>query len=173
LGPAYSFHDILCKKNIEHLPLQYFTSFDQVFEALQNNDIQFGLIAIDNSIHGEVGNNSRKISELDLKIIREYELPISLHLTAKSSSPLSDIKKIYAHPVAWNECQIFLNNYRMEHIPSSSNSQALIDLNNDDEVTSAAISGQEAIQQSGLNMLCKNIHDSDPNITTFALVTKN
>ena len=172
LGPAYSFHDILCREKLAHLKVRYFSSFDEIFEALQKNDIQTALVATSNSIHRKVGKNSETISSLNLKILEKFELPISLHLAANSPLLLSDIKKVYAHPVAWNECQSVLGNHDIEHLHSSSNSQALIDLTKDIETKSAAISGQEAIEQSELNVIYENIHDSEPNITTFVLVTK-
>jgi prephenate dehydratase len=172
LGPAYSFHDILYQDKIAHLQVRYFSSFDEIFEALQKNDIQTALVATSNSIHGKVGKNAETISNLNLAIIQKFELPISLHLAAKSSTPLSDITKVYAHPVAWNECQLFLDNYNIEHLHSSSNSQALIDLEKDAETRSAAISGREAINNSTLQLIKEDIHDTDPNITSFALVAK-
>ena len=173
LGPAYSFHDILCREKISYLQVRYFSSFETIFEALEKNDIQTALVATSNSIHGKVGANSEVISSLNLKTLEIFELPISLHLAAKAPIELRNIKKIYAHPVAWNECQSFLGNHNIEHHHSSSNSQALIDLEKVDETKSAAISGREAIKQSELKLIYEDIHDTEPNITTFALVAKD
>lgn len=172
LGPAYSFHDILRKEKINQLQVRYFDSFDDIFNALTVGEIQAALIATKNSIHGDVGENIEKISSNELEVIESFELPISLHLAARSPLLLSDIKKIYAHPVAWNECQMFLGNHHIEYLHSSSNSQALIDLISDSQHHTAAISGQEAINNSTLELIHKDIHDSESNITTFALVTK-
>ncbi len=172
LGPEYSFHDILREEKVSQFSVEYFNSFDAIFEALRSNHIQVALVATKNSIHGTVANNAEIISSLKLTVIEVFELPISLHLAAESSLAISDVRKIYAHPVAWNECQLFLDDTHAEYAPSSSNSQALLDLRNNYEPLSAAISGREAIKQSGLKLIYNDIHDAEPNITTFSLVAK-
>lgn len=172
LGPEFSFHDILCKESLSQFTIRYFDSFQCLFEALQNDQIQLVLVATRNSIHGDVSENAQTISNLGLKIIESFDVPISLHLAAKEDIQIDSIKKIYAHKVAWNECKQFLNTYTVQHIESSSNSQALIDLKNNSESHNAAISGLIAIKQSGLTMVQNNIHNQELNITTFSLVTK-
>jgi prephenate dehydratase len=172
LGPKFSFHDILIKEKFDDPEIQYFHSFEDIFKALQKNQIQAALVAIKNSIHGEIEKNAKMISSQKLKVIKSFDLPISLDLAAKKSIKLADVKKIYAYTAAWNECQHFLGNYGIEHIYSSSNSQALIDLKNSTEAHIAAISGREAINKSGLKLIYKDIHDREPNITTFSLVAK-
>jgi|GEM_PF-4539350 len=150
----------------------YFNSFDDIFFALQKNHIQSALVAVKNSIHGDVGKNGEMITRSNFQVIKNYDLPISLHLAAKMTIDLNDVKKIFAHPVAWNECQSFLTKIGAKHLISTSNSQAVIDLKNSSEIQIAAISGQEAIEQAGLTMLHEDIHDQEPNITTFSLITK-
>ena len=172
LGPAFSFHDILRREKLSDASVRYFDSFDDIFFALQNDHIQMALVAVKNSIHGDVAKNSEMITLSNFQVIKNFDLPISLHLTAKAALDLNDVKKIFAHPVAWNECQSFLINIGAKHLSSSSNSQAVIDLTNSPETQIAAISGREAIEQAGLTMLYENIHDRESNITTFSLIAK-
>ena len=172
LGPEFSFHDILRKEKMGYLPVQYFDNFDNILEALVNNQVQAILIATKNSIHGDVGKNAEMISSLNLEVVEDFEFPISLHIAAKTSIKLTEIKKIYAYPIAWNECQSFLNDYNIEHINSASNSQALIDLENSLDIHTAAISGLKAIEHFKMKVLCENVQNKEPNITTFSLVVK-
>ena len=172
LGPRFSFHDILRKEKMDHLPVQYFNSFEAIFNSLQNDKIQAALIATKNSIHGKIVENTKMIANLGLQVIEHFDLPISLHLAAKKTIGIAKVKKIYAHRIAWSECQSFLGSHPIQHIDSSSNSQALTDLKNDPESDTAAISSREAIRQSTLKLICEDIHDHNPNITSFSLVIK-
>jgi len=172
LGSEFSFHDILRRKIYSHLSVRYFNEFENIFDAVSNGEIDYGLIALSNTIHGSVDDNQRKIAELNLVILETHDLPISLHLAAKSSLDPHQIEKIYAHPVAMNECQAFFKDLKVIHIPSKSNSHALIDLKLSDGENNAAISGREAIKNLEVILISESIHDSEPNITTFGLVSK-
>jgi prephenate dehydratase len=172
LGPAFSFHDILRRKNLVDKPVCYFNNFDAIFLALKNGHIQSALVAVKNSIHGDVAKNAEMIVDSNFRVIKNYELPISLHLATKTAIELNDVKMIFAHPVAWNECQIFLGKIGANHIVSTSNSQAILDLKKNPDTHLGAISGREAIDQSGLTICAEDIHDQEPNITTFSLITK-
>lgn len=172
LGPKFSFHDIVRMENLKNYKHVYLEDFKAIFNALQTETIQAALIAVKNSIHGNVSTNSKIISTSELVVLSTFELHISLHLAIKTSISLDQVKNIYAHPVAWNECQQFLHKLDVNHIPSTSNSQALKDLMSDDNINTAAISGDEAIHHYGLQIIDENIQDKEPNITTFLLVTK-
>lgn len=172
LGPKFSFHDIVRMENLENYEYLYFESFNAIFSALQNGAIQAALIAVKNSIHGNINANINTIATNELEVLNTFELHISLHLAIKKAISIDRIKNIYAHPVAWNECQHYLQILDVNHIPSSSNSQALKDLLSDNTATSAAISGDDAILHYGLQKIDENIQDKAPNITTFSLVTQ-
>jgi len=172
LGPKFSFHDIVRMENFKNHKYVYLENFKAIFNALQNETIHTALIAVKNSIHGNINANINTISSNELVVLGTFELNISLHLAIKTSISLNQIKNIYAHPVAWNECQHFLNKIDVNHIPSTSNSQALKDLISDNNNDSAAISGAEAIQHYGLLKIGEDIQDKEQNITTFMLLAK-
>jgi prephenate dehydratase len=173
LGPAFSFHDILHRKELSEYPLQYFESFDDIFLALKRREIGAAIIAVKNTIHGAIQDNSNAIATYDLKIVNEFELPIMFYLAAKNKVPLDSITTIYAHEIAWSECLVFLESLKVNHISSRSNSQALIDLLDDSSEFSAGIAGKEAIEHYGLETISENIDTSSINITTFALIINN
>jgi len=173
LGPAFSFHDILHRKEFNNYPLHYFDSFDDIFLALTSQQIGAAIIAVKNSIHGSIQKNLNAISKYDLEIVTEFELPIIFHLAAKNKVPIDRITSIYAHEIAWSECLVFLKKLKATHINSKSNSQALIDLLNDSSEFSAAIAGKEAMEHYGLMSISENIDTCSENITTFALVINN
>ena len=172
LGPKFSFHDIVRMEYLEDYQYLYYERFNAIFSALQNGAIQAALIAIKNSIHGNINTNQKTITKNKLKVLNTFELHIALHLAVKSPISVNQVKNIYAHPIAWNECQHYLQTLDVNHIVSSSNSQALKDLLSDNTANSAAISGDEAILHYGLHKIEENIQDKASNITTFLLVTQ-
>ena len=170
LGPEYSFHDIVRRKNLINNPFYLLDDFTTLFNSLEAGDIQAGLVATYNTIHGFVGLNSELIKRFDLDLVAEYKLEINLHLAAGSQISIDDIHYVYAHPVAWNQCSNFFKSKNIKWLESFSNAQALKDLQKGQLINSAAISGSDAIQHYGLNTIVKNIQNEVENITTFALV---
>lgn len=174
LGPEYSFHDVIRRKHLHDNPHSFYSSFEEVFDALICNDITIAIVATSNTIHGNVAQNQLIITQNNYELIDSIDLPIKLHLAATYPIELIDIDRIYAHPVAWNECLEFINNNfpNLKHYKSSSNAQAVIDMLEDGRKSTAAITGELPIKHYGLNTLHKNIQTIEPNITTFEIIKK-
>ncbi len=134
------------------------------------------MIAVENSLVGNVLDNYKKIEKMNLKIVGEINLPIQLHLAAKKGTQLLDLKHVYSHPVALQECKIFLSKNKTILPTDFSDTAGAIrwiaqqqKLHN--HLDSAAIGGIEAIHYYGLQTIQKNIHDHCNNITKFLAVS--
>lgn len=85
---------------------------------------------------------------------------------------IGQIKRIYSHPQAFGQCEIFLSAYLkgVERIDVSSTSKAAELVKDDKTGTSAAIASQIASEIHNLDVLAKGIEDRDDNTTRFFVV---
>jgi prephenate dehydratase len=93
------------------------------------------------------------------------------------TKPLCDLKhiqRLYTHPQAWGQCDIFLSTYLkgVEHIDVSSTSRAAELVKEDTSGTSAAIASSLAAEIHNLDVLAKGIEDRPDNTTRFLIIRK-
>jgi len=101
-------------------------------------------------------------------------VPNPLKPRTQPLSPLKHIQRIYSHPQAFGQCEIFLGAYLKgtERIDVSSTSKAAELVKADTTGTSAAIASQLASEIHGLSILGKGIEDREDNTTRFFILRK-
>lgn len=114
------------------------------------------------------------------------ESPISGTCTPTSATPsppisrtrplssLVHVKRIYTHPQAFGQCEIFLGAYLkgIERIEVSSTSRAAEMAKDDSTGTSVAIASSLAAEIHGLDVLAAGIEDKEDNTTRFIVLRK-
>ncbi len=182
LGPAGTFTEAALRQ-VEAAQGQDWRAVSNIGEAL--GDVVAGrsvaaVIAIENSIDGGVSVAQDALATIPgLRIIGEYLVPISFVLVARPGTTLADVTTIAAHPVAYAQCQGWLNATlpAHHHLPASSNVQAATQLLEVDEagnpasIADAAIAPPTIIDHYDLAVLAEGIIDNAAAVTRFALVT--
>jgi chorismate mutase/prephenate dehydratase len=174
LGPKGSFcYEVAFKKTKNTNLLLPLTTIVSVFEALEQGKIEYGIVPIENSIHGTVNETVDGLNKFDLKIIEELNLKIHHNFCSLEKS-IKDIKKIYSKDVAYNQCKLFLKNNNLqdvEFIPVVSTSKGAELTSKENGV--ATICSAMAGKFFNVPVLFKNIEDTKDNETKFILLSKN
>lgn len=84
----------LCFKNVEYVPL---VSSKRVISALNRGDIDYGVVAIKNTIGGRVQETFDAIRDEQLELVRTEILEIHHCLYKFPGTPLSEIKYVASH----------------------------------------------------------------------------
>ncbi|RKF77532.1 P-protein [Golovinomyces cichoracearum] len=89
-------------------------------------------------------------------------------------SSLKHIKRLYSHPQAWGQCDVFLATYlkNIDRIDVSSTSKAAELVVEDKTETSAAIASRLVSEVIGLDILAERIEDIEDNRTRFVFLHK-
>ena len=88
------------KKNYEQ--------FHNVFEALKNNEIDYGIVPLENSSTGAIFDNYDALRDYQFYIVGEQSLFISQHLLGIKGSCKEDITHVYSHPQGLLQSSQFL-----------------------------------------------------------------
>ncbi len=172
LGPRATFTHQACLEQFglsaRHLP---FHSIQEVFEEVERDRVQYGIIPIENSIEGVVNHTLDMFVDSNLLICGEVSLEISHNLLAQVED-VAAVTKLYSHPHAIAQCRGWLENH-MPAVPvyevSSTAKAAELVL---DEPTAAAIASEAASHIYGLKVLQKRIEDHLHNVTRFLIIGK-
>ncbi|MGI9104065.1 MAG: prephenate dehydratase [Terriglobales bacterium] len=149
------------------------TSSD-VFDRLQGGSVGASLIPIENSLAGPVAPHLDLLLARDVFVQREFRLRIRHNLIAAPGVRLQDIKRVFSHPVALEQCREFFRRrpqVRPESFYDTAGSvkhvvsQRLRD--------SAAIAGKRAASQYKGRILLSGLEDDKQNFTRFFLVRRS
>ncbi len=146
-------------------------SIEAVFKELQAQRAKFGVVPIENSRDGVVGETLDLLARSEVKIVAELYMPIHISFATKAKE-IKDIKRIYSKDKGFGECREFLTEYglmNVEQIPVESTAKAAILASQDEEA--AAICSHIAAKLYGVPVLYENIEDIHDNTTRFVILS--
>lgn len=172
LGPEGSFTHQAAESRFgamsEYLSL---SSIHAVFKTLESKRAKFGVVPIENSRDGIVGETLDYLAKSSVKIVSELYMPIHMSFVTKANK-LEDIKKIYSKDKGFGQCRDFLLEHgfmNVEQIPVESTATAAILAAK--EPNSAAICSHIAAKLYGVPTLFENIEDDPDNKTRFVILS--
>ncbi|MDD5401455.1 MAG: prephenate dehydratase [Sulfurimonas sp.] len=103
-------------------------SIHSVFKTLEAKRAKFGVVPIENSRDGVVGETLDLLAKSSVKIVAELYMPIHMSFATKAKK-LSQITKIYSKDKGFGQCREFLQEHNLvnvEQIPVESTAKAAI-----------------------------------------------
>jgi prephenate dehydratase len=147
------------------------STFKQTFEALQNKEADYVVMAIENSIAGSILPNYSLLLSYAFPVVGEIYLPIQLHLMALPGVKFEDIKYVTSHPIAIRQCVDFFDDYPHLKIVESTDTAACAKRIRDEQLTdTVAIANTLAARLYGLDVLERRIESNKKNFTRFLIL---
>ena len=115
-----------------------FATFDLVAAALVADDVDRGVLPIENSLAGLVPDTLAILEEGAVSVVAEVALHIPHCLVGVQGATLETIRVVHSHPMALAQCRSALNG-RYERVAASTTSEAARTVAALDDVTVAAI----------------------------------
>jgi chorismate mutase/prephenate dehydratase len=169
LGPRGSFSHVASARKfgacVEHVPL---SGISVVFEEVIRGHIDYGLVPVENSIHGGVVDTLDAFLSSSARICAEVKITIHHNLLAKE--PWEKITRIYSKPEVFSQCRQWLANMTKDKQvePTTSTSRAAELAGQEPGV--AAIGSILAGELYDLHVLFENIEDNPDNVTRFFVI---
>jgi prephenate dehydratase len=172
LGPAATFTEAALK-NITGPTDQLipYANVTAALNAVRNNEAEFALVPIENSIEGVVARTLDELATGDPLIIAgEVTLPVSFAFMIKPGT--KEINRIATHPHAEAQCRTYVaTNYPHAEVVATNSTAAAAEALNRGEFD-AAIASAVAADRYGLEIVAENIGDNTEAVTRFVLVSK-
>ncbi len=175
LGPPGTFSQEAVHKHFGHaVMIEPLGSIGQVFNEVENGNVDYGVVPIENSTEGVISYTLDVFMKSPLKISGEITLRIHQNLMThpEISGDWKQVKRVYSHQQSLAQCRGWLdaNLANAERIPVASNTEAALQAKNDKQA--AAIAGATAAEIYGLEIVQSNIEDSKDNTTRFLVIGK-
>ena len=172
-GGYGAFHEIAAKAYFEPLEIEIEPnkSFRDLLTSLKQRKVDYGIMAIENSLAGSIIPNYALIKDSKMQIVGEIYLRIRQNLVALKGQRIEDIKVVYSHPMAILQCQLFFDNYPeitlIESIDTALSAKMIHDEN---LLGKGAISSDLAAEKYNLEILAPGIETNKMNYTRFLIL---
>ena len=150
-----------------------FRSFHKVFEATEITSTDFGVVPIENSHAGSINETYDLLVRHGVQIVAETIVRIAHCLLGPPGSTMADVKIVYSHPQALEQCEEFLDGLRIDRIAVYDTAGAARLVAEDGKTGAAAIASDEAAELYGLEVLARDIEDRADNSTKFVAISRS
>lgn len=172
-GAEGAYQQLAADKLFNHAQLTYYPHFEDVFDAVEKGECEYGIVPLENSTAGSVTQVFDLMRKHAFSIARTTRLKIDHTLLAKKELPLDEITHIYSHPQALSQCTNFLQTMphaEIHRVKNTAIAAQMVATSQDTHV--AAIASASCADLYKLKVLKVDIQDSDNNYTRFACITK-
>jgi prephenate dehydratase len=153
--------------------LRPYSSFKEVFDSVEENDCTAAVLPIENTLAGSVHQNYDLLLKRNLTIVGEIYVRIVHCLLALQGVRRSEIVRIYSHPQALQQCSDYLEKWAgVEIVPAYDTAGSAKLLLEKQIRDGAAIAGEQAASDYGLQILESGIESNHQNFTRFIILQK-
>lgn len=147
--------------------------FRDVCEEVAGGRADFGVLPIENSSAGMVGDVYDLLVRYQNVIAAEYYLKVEHALLGVPGASMEDVKTVYSHPQGLMQCGYFLSEHpewrRMSLANTAVSAQKVLE---DGDRSQAAIASPQAAKTYGLSVLAYPVNDNRQNTTRFIIIRK-
>jgi len=177
-GGFGAFHEIAAKKFFGNNPITIVPcdTFSDLFDELREKRVDCGIVAIENSVAGGLLQNHSFLSESRLPIIGEQYLRVVQNLLAMPGQSVDDIKEIHSHPVAIQQCHLFLNELRKKGVKIVDSVDTALSakwISDEHLMGVGALASDLAAEMYSLEILRAGVEDNKRNFTRFMIVAES
>ena len=173
-GVEGAYSQLACEKIFPNPMILYFKTFDGVFQAIDQGLCQSGILPIENSPAGSVTKVYDLMIQHNFYIVRTFRLKIDHNLLANPGAKLEDIKEIYSHEQAINQCSTFLHSLKgVNVVPVANTAVASEMVASSGRKDVAALSSRSCAELYNLSCLASSVQDKGNNRTRFICISRN
>jgi len=172
-GEKGAYSEVACHdffgSEVEVVPLP---TLDDVFQGLSDGSADMGVVPIENTYAGTVTKTYDLLLAHELFIVGETYQRIVHCLLGNPGTSLERIRRVYSHPQALEQCEVFLRTLQVELRPTYDTAGAARLVKERAHPEEAAIAHEACAGIYGLELLKRSIETHAGNTTRFVVVSQ-
>jgi len=172
-GVEGAFSQQACNRLFPTANIMFFSDFDLVFKAVESGLCAYGILPLENSSYGSVGEVYDLMRTKNFNIVRSMRLHIHHSLLAKKGVKLDEITEVLSIEPALGQCGEFLKtlkNAKVTTYPNTAAAAEYVSKSHDRGI--AAVCSPSCADYYGLDVIKDGIQDNDNNYTRFICISK-
>ncbi len=173
-GVEGAYSQLACERVFKNPNIVYFKNFEGVFSAIESGFCQYGILPIENSTAGSVKKVYDLMISHNFSVVRSVRLKVDHNLLAKRGTKLGEIREIFSHEQAINQCADFLQTLpgvKVTQVENTAVASELVASSDRNDV--AALSSRACAELYGLEVLRSSVQDEGNNRTRFLCISRN
>ena len=157
-------------REAQHRPI-FVSTWADVLEMVRSGQADYGVLPVENSSTGSVGEVYDLIMTGGFSIAAAVELPVSHCLLGLPGASLADIREVCSHPQGLSQCADIIAAHGWRTIPYGNTATAAKMVAEAGNPALAAIASRKAGEIYGLNILDDSVQSVDKNCTRFIAIS--
>ena len=152
----------------------YFQRFEGVFQAVEQGLCRYGVLPIENSLHGSVNEVYDLMKRYSFFVVKSLKFHVRHMLLANKGSSTEKITEIFSHEQAIGQCGKFLKtlgDVKINVCENTAVAARMVSQSGRDDW--AALSSRECATLYGLSILANDVQDNNSNYTRFICISKH
>lgn len=150
-----------------------YKQFEEVFQGIENGELDYGIVPIENSSTGAVSLTYDLLRKYNFYIVGEECIKIEQNLIGIEGTTLEDIKEVYSHAQGLGQSSDFLNKHsEWNLIPFHNTAISAKMVKEAGDKTKAAVASKKAAEVYGLEVIEECINNKEENFTRFVVIAK-
>ncbi|MFA6807695.1 MAG: prephenate dehydratase [Eubacteriales bacterium] len=156
----------------EEVKTKNLAEFEDVFQSLQNEEIDYGIIPIANSSTGGIAEVYDLLRRYGFFIIGERIIKVDHHLLGVKGARIEDITEVYSHSQGFQQCSEFFREYPdWKLIPYKNTAVSARMISEENNSEKAAVAGKRAAEIYNLEIIKEVINNNPQNFTRFIIIS--
>ncbi len=172
-GTAGSYSAKAASKMFEIPNINYMSTFEGVFQAVDKGLCRYGVLPIENSTAGSVNQLYDLLHKYNFYIVKSLRLRVNHVLLANKGAKLSDIHEVISHEQALSQCDDFIQQNKLNAITCPNTAEAAQFVAKSGRNDIAAIASSDCADLYGLEIISDNVCNNQSNYTRFICISKN
>ncbi|HVE25460.1 MAG TPA: prephenate dehydratase [Sporichthya sp.] len=147
-------------------------TFEDVFSAVVEGDVERALIPIENSVAGRVADIHHLLPTSGLHIVGEHFLAIHFDLMVLPGAPVEKLRTVHSHVHALGQCRKVIRRLGLRPIVAGDTAGAAREVAEGGDPTAAALAPPPAAALYGLEVAERNVEDEAHNTTRFVMLSR-
>lgn len=144
----------------------------EVFEAVENEEVEYGVVPIENSLAGSINETYDLLLKSELRVCGEINLRVSHCLIGNPGTQLSDINTVYSHPQALAQCRSFLESLDCKLVPTYDTAGSVKMIRDQKLKDAGAVASERSATIYQMDIIRKAIEDTSTNYTRFFVLSE-
>ncbi len=171
-GVEGAYSQFACDKMFTYPSIVYCRGFEDVFKAVDSGLCRYGVLPVENSTAGTVNKVYDLMKEHKFYIVHSLKLFIRHSILAPEGVELSDIKEVFSHEQALNQCSEYLASLGVKVTVCENTAVAAKMVAASGRKDCASIGSKDSAELYGLNVLKTGVQNTDNNYTRFICISK-
>lgn len=172
-GISGSYSSLAATRMYPDAQISFVETWDEVFLGIRDGTYDYGVLPIENSLAGAVGDVYGLLFRYKYNIVKSLRYEVNHCLLGIHGSSIENVKEIYSHPHAFPQCTDFLSKlHDTRLVPCLNTAVAARLVAKKGNPEAAAIASLDCAELFGLDVLAQSIQSGGSSKTRFISVSK-